>query len=162
MQSFLQYRRFGKKVRAQYERDQEKAAARGQYGASASSSDSPASTTPPSDSTSDGIYDLEKGEGSDDPKQIDVDVGSNVPDPASVLDTPTHESRQHDLNRMRTAATEKSMGTNLGLAMTGIEVRRRTTKEGGDHARVFVVGYEGSDDSMNPHNWSFLTRITAT
>ncbi|MCJ1248876.1 hypothetical protein MMC30_006097 [Trapelia coarctata] len=47
--------------------------------------------------------------------------------------------------------------------MTGILVRTRTTRDGaGNLGKVFVVGYEGEDDIMNPHNWSHLTRWGAT
>lgn len=63
----------------------------------------------------------------------------------------------------------------MGHAMTGVEVRslskeltkRRSrasgTKEKGEEREtVFVVGYESSTDTMNPHNWSFTTRLLAT
>ncbi|KAL8648830.1 MAG: hypothetical protein Q9226_005826 [Calogaya cf. arnoldii] len=63
--------------------------------------------------------------------------------------------------------TQGSMGTNLGTALTGISVRDRSTKEGRNDpnvpgSKVFVVGYEGDRDSLNPHNWSYGTRIWAT
>jgi hypothetical protein len=58
-------------------------------------------------------------------------------------------------------STQQSLRTRLGTVLTGIEVRRRTTKEGGD-GNVFVVGYEGDDDPNNPHNWSLVTRIRCT
>lgn len=57
--------------------------------------------------------------------------------------------------------TQQSVATRLGQVLTGIEVRRRTTREGGE-GNVFVVGYEGADDPNDPHNWSFLTRIGCT
>ena len=66
-----------------------------------------------------------------------------------------------DMSRATTVPTGKSVGTALGTTLTGIDVRDRRTKEGGA-GKVFVVGYEGENDMMNPHNWSFLTRITAT
>ena len=66
-----------------------------------------------------------------------------------------------DMSRATTVPTSKSVGTALGTTLTGIDVRDRRTKEGGA-GKVFVVGYEGENDMMNPHNWSFLTRITAT
>ncbi|KAI4269530.1 MAG: hypothetical protein L6R38_007430 [Xanthoria sp. 2 TBL-2021] len=63
--------------------------------------------------------------------------------------------------------TQGSMGTNLGTALTGINVRDRTTKEGRSDPtvldnKVFVLGFEGDRDSLNPHNWSYGTRIWAT
>ena len=162
MQSFLQYRRFGKTVRAQYERDQEKAVALTQHRQRPLSSDSSALSTPPTDPSSAGIRDLEKGENGDGIGQGGINAEPEPRVPSSEADTPGHELEQPDMSRMRTAATEKSLGTNLGMALTGIEVRHRTTREGGDHGKVFVVGYEGENDSMNPHNWSFSTRIFAT
>lgn len=65
------------------------------------------------------------------------------------------------MSRTSTVATRKSMGTALGTTLTGIDVRDRSTKEGGD-GKVFVVGYESEKDIMNPHNWSTVTRIGAT
>ena len=65
------------------------------------------------------------------------------------------------MSRTSTVATKKTMGTALGTTLTGIDVRERSTKEGGD-GKVFVVGYESEKDIMNPHNWSTVTRIGAT
>ncbi|RMY47181.1 hypothetical protein D0865_08828 [Hortaea werneckii] len=45
--------------------------------------------------------------------------------------------------------------------LTGINVRKRSTKEGGD-GNVFVVGYEGPDDPNDPHNWPLSRRIPCT
>ena len=78
--------------------------------------------------------------------------------PASRSDFGREDER---MSRTSTVATKKSMGTALGTTLTGIDVRDRSTKEGGD-GRVFVVGYESEKDIMNPHNWSTMTRIGAT
>jgi len=40
-------------------------------------------------------------------------------------------------------------------------VRDRTTTEG-QGGQVFVVGYEGASDPLDPHNWSVGVRIRAT
>lgn len=53
------------------------------------------------------------------------------------------------------------MGTAVGTTLTGIDVRDRSTKEGGE-GKVFVVEYEGEMDFQDPHNWSFATRLGAT
>lgn len=63
----------------------------------------------------------------------------------------------------------------MGHAMTGVEVRalsqeltkRRsrassTGEKSEANETVFVVGYESPSDTMNPHNWSFTTRLLAT
>jgi hypothetical protein len=56
------------------------------------------------------------------------------------------------------------IGTRLGLALTGINVRSRTTKEGCHEkgGKVFVVGYVDEKDPLNPHNWSILKRTVIT
>lgn len=65
---------------------------------------------------------------------------------------------EHDLSRI---STQRSAGTMLGRSLTGIEVRRRNTREGGE-GDVFVVGYEGPDDPMNPKSWSRTKRFAVT
>ena len=52
----------------------------------------------------------------------------------------------------------------MGLALTGINVRSRTTKEGRHEkgGKVFVVGYVDEKDPLNPHNWSILKRMSIT
>lgn len=57
--------------------------------------------------------------------------------------------------------TQQTMGTALGNVLSGIDVRRRTTKDGGD-GNVFVVGYEDENDPNDPHNWSTWVRIRCT
>lgn len=62
---------------------------------------------------------------------------------------------------------EQSEGHQLGLSLTGIDVRDRTTKEGREEAeerdkQVFVVGFQGDDDPLNPHNYSRFKRWYAT
>lgn len=69
-----------------------------------------------------------------------------------------HRESNASLSQLTTQVTE---GTRLGRRMTGINVRRRNTREGGD-GNVFVVGYEGDDDPLDPHNWSFATRLKCT
>lgn len=173
MQSFLQYRRFGKHVRRQYERDQEKARALGQHD---SESPSRSHASQPSNLTlgdNEDSRDLEKGEeyNRTDGEGVNTVVGEGIntgdiaSPPVSRPVTPQHEipAEDEEMSRATTRATQRSFGTNIGVAMTGVEVRKRTTKEGGDHGdNVFVVGYEGEADTLNPHNWSFATRISAT
>lgn len=60
-------------------------------------------------------------------------------------------------------ATARSIGTRLGVALTGIAVRDRRTNEGGtDAGKVFVVAFEGDKDPSKPHNWSTPRRLFAT
>lgn len=173
MQSFLQYRRFGKYVTRQYERDKSKAEA---LAASPSSSD--AENTPQGTDDPDHVdsRDPEKGEQSNghplepqdhpethDPEKQEEVSGGYAPIQTASIGRRASQSRQapEDMSTATTVPTGKSLGTALGTTLTGIEVRDRSTKEGGD-GRVFVVGYEGDKDIMNPHNWSFGTRFAAT
>lgn len=161
MQSFLAYRRFGRHVRAQYERDEEKMAAMRRHVSErsmASSNDSSmtaTSSSPPNENTDQ--PGLEKGEHH---HGANSDMLGSAADQPTQLAPSVHTS--DTLDRAETARTQHSMGTMLGTALTGIHVRDRTTREGGGKGRVFVVGYEGEDDSLNPHNWSYLTRWAAT
>ena len=52
----------------------------------------------------------------------------------------------------------------MGQALTGINVRLRTTKEGRHEkgGKVFVVGYVDEKDPLNPHNWSTIKRMSIT
>lgn len=64
-------------------------------------------------------------------------------------------------NTLSRTTTQQSQGTALGRTLTGIEVRRRKTHEGGD-GNVFVVGYEGPCDPMNPKSWTRTKRFAVT
>jgi hypothetical protein len=76
---------------------------------------------------------------------------SDLPTPLSPVNTrDTHNSL-------------RNVGTGLGLAMTGVDVRSRTTNEGGhEKGKVFIVGYAGENDPLNPHNWSKIRRMMIT
>lgn len=84
-------------------------------------------------------------------------------------DNEVPESLEHRPSNLHREATQRStgqsglanMGTHLGTVMTGVNIRKRNTQEGGD-GDVFIVGYEGDDDPQNPHNWSMLLRIFIT
>ena len=166
MQSFLQYRRFGRHVRAQYERDQEKAKAQALNGNETSTSVSPSSSAQiPSlthNDTSMDVRDPEKAEhvtdGGAAPLQKELSAEESLPAEEAFDHA---QEGQDPLSSVTTTRSKQSMGTALGTALTGIEVRKRSTKEGGE-GNVFVVGYEGEKDIMNPHNWSRATRIGAT
>lgn len=71
-----------------------------------------------------------------------------------------HELRDQ-LSRHATVQTGYSEGTALGIALTGIHVRDRMTREGGA-GQVFVVGYERDNDPLNPQNWSIPRKLMVT
>ena len=74
------------------------------------------------------------------------------------------EDDDFEMNQQRRTlsrtTTQHSIGTALGTVLTGINIRKRSTKEGGE-GNVFVVGYE-DNDPLDPHNWSFMVRIPCT
>ena len=177
MQSYLAYKRFGKNARAQFERDRQRAEAmeRGnaenggsdqsgeRLGHRESSVDAASSNTVlPSGDQSLDSRDPEKAE---QPGNLDGDQEEN-------------EEEGDDMERLATIRTGQSFGTRMGHAMTGIEVReltkemtKRRTRASGrtntnekapEREKVFVVGYESETDTLNPHNWSYTTRIFAT
>ena len=57
-----------------------------------------------------------------------------------------------------------SSSSRLGRVLTGISIRTRPADEQKslEKGEVFVVGYAGETDVLNPYNWSFLRRISAT
>ncbi|PMD38384.1 MFS general substrate transporter [Hyaloscypha variabilis F] len=175
MQSYLAYKRFGKHARAQYERDRQRAEAMergnaenggngqdgGELGHKESSIDAGSSST-----------DILSGDGSPDSRDPE-----KAEQPRSS-DENDEEGERGGMERLQTINTTQSFGTRMGHAMTGIEVRelskemtRRRTRASGrsntnekapEREKVFVVGYESEKDTLNPHNWSYKTRILST
>jgi hypothetical protein len=70
-----------------------------------------------------------------------------------------------DLSRIPTTKSGRSglsrSGTQLGQILTGVEVRKREEHEGGE-GNVFIVNFQGDQDSLNPHNWGWGIRIWIT
>jgi len=186
MQSFLQYRRFGKHVAAQFERDKSKAEALGNADTPESSSPSSSNPEAVNPAIKDEPVHAQDYADSRDPEKGEQSSGNKAPEgtedyPALDLEKTgdrdgayepiraipsgrqdsTSEDEANHMSRASTVATKKSTGTALGTALTGINVRDRSTKEGGE-GKVFVVGYEGDKDIMDPHNWSMVTRFGAT
>ncbi|KAL8732964.1 MAG: hypothetical protein Q9166_002362 [cf. Caloplaca sp. 2 TL-2023] len=174
MQSHLQYRRFGRHVRAKHERDRGKANdRRAERTSQFRRLTSPNSTTTAAEESNEkDDRDIEKGEQA--PAPVDgegegeaegVSVSAEYAfeshrsmQPATITNTQSNASK---------IAIDGSMGTNLGTALTGINVHKRTPKESPDRDdtrdnKVFVVGYEGKQDISNPHYWSYATIIRAT
>jgi len=167
MQSYLQYRRFGRQIEAQLKRDREKAAAKSQGASDRRRTQSADSSDQTVVEGSD--RDPEKGE------ETPLEQGGNKRnsgDRRSQNSGSQYEEREpnttenvnnENTNDQRDLQRERSQGTNLGRVLTGVNVRDRTEEEGGDQDRqVFVVGYEGDQDKMNPHNWSRTTRFVVT
>lgn len=70
-----------------------------------------------------------------------------------------------DLSRLPTTKSGRSglsrSGTALGQILTGVQVRKRATHEGGE-GNVFIVDFQGDKDSLNPHNWGWGIRLWIT
>lgn len=68
------------------------------------------------------------------------------------------------VDRVHTQATQRTQYTAraaLGHTLTGIHARDRLTHEGKGE-QVFVVGWEGEADLLNPRNWSISKRVGVT
>lgn len=184
MQSILQYRRFEKRLREQIDRHGVDAAS----GAKPSEGDLEKDDF----DTSQSANDLEAGPPStaqvqDHPLQEkDAERGTEFkgpiksrPDGTQHRDTaPMDEDLSGSTTRssasstltedtpapqLSTATTRETIGTRLGQTLTGVNIRSRKTNEGGhEQGKVFVVGFSGADDPMNPHNWPFAKRLATT
>lgn len=185
MQSFLQYRKFGKAVEEEQERHRADGTRPSRHTPSHSSTSSKASNG------QENSQDPEKGEEiSDDDTQQPRYEGIRLPAGVQARDRAElegfgdmEESRQTQSNGHESAhpsitnhiqpdqqrrgtlsaqTTHQSTRTNFGRAMTGVDVRDRTTNEGEKGGLVFVVGYQGEKDPLNPHNWGVGIRIFST
>jgi hypothetical protein len=166
MQSFLQYRRFGKHARDQYERDRKRAQA-----------------LDGGDAENDGrAEDFEEAK-THQSSSIDNSPTPDSRDPEKAElpgnDCSNGQNDGGEVERGATADTLKStqsFGTRMGHVLSGIEVRQlskeltrtRTSRSGKQNEKgkeretVFVVGYESENDPLNPHKWSLATRIFST
>lgn len=79
---------------------------------------------------------------------------------ASFSDHTTTEERHVGFlaEPVRQQRSHQQSGHALHHTLTGIATRTLT----GTNDQVFVVGYEGDDDDLNPHNWSYLRRWLVT
>ncbi|KAL0941952.1 MFS transporter [Colletotrichum truncatum] len=146
MQSLLQYRRAGAAAQAQIDKDM----------GAASSSKTPAHER----SVQEPHSDEEKGppgESGQIPGHISGPHGNDEAESCSEESSDAVGRNQS----LRTTRTQYSEGTALGRVLTGIHVRDRTAQEG-HGGRVFVVGWAGPDDPLDPHNWPVIKRIGVT
>jgi len=188
MQSYLQYRRFRTAVKAQIERDRVKAQGIGNQAhhspTSASSDDKldlekghslqntphgvnpgeidPALGPPMPDEEQETMQENQR------PEDFIEEEAEESPKRGVQEDEDEDDDDDDDLRQQRTTlsrmSTQRSFVSErhaLGQTMTGINIRKRSTKEGGE-GDVFVVGYEGADDPNDPHNWSYWQRIPCT
>lgn len=177
MQSFLQYKRFGKHARDQYERDKKRTEALDRGNAENLNENAEQETRHRASSIdASPLYgSQQESPDSRDPEKAEQPGLKPQNGDREEEEAASNISRS---NTLSTITPTQSMGTRIGHALTGIEVRKLseqmtrrrsrasgrnpTNEEKPQRDTVFVVGYESEKDTMNPHNWSYGTRIFAT
>lgn len=158
MQSFLQYRRFRATLQAQLERNNLRTTQQ-HLDQDAGKKESLSSDISPSDGAPD--PDLERGHALRNITE-ESEEKEDLPRESHDSELEKEEEQGHiPENTLSRTTTQQSQGTALGRTLTGIEVRQRKTHEGGE-GNVFVVGYEGPNDLMNPKSWSRTKRFAVT
>lgn len=159
MQSLRQSRHLLSAVKAQVERDQERARLR-TLDAEDNSEPAATATAAPNDDDS---ADPEKAAQDEDSRNHRRPSAESAPRPSLSSASSDGSSSSEVLDgvsnaaqRVTTACTQYTAGAALGHSLTGVHARDRLTHEGkGD--KVFVVGWEGPDDPLNPRNWTVST-----
>lgn len=151
MQSLRQSRHLLSAVRAQVERDQDRARLRTLAADRDSDQPSPAATPA---TIEEGRADPEKTAQED--AAPHRDSAESPPRPSSSStgtgSSGASERLSNTAQRVPTAGTQYTARAALGHSLTGVHARDRVTHEGkGD--KVFIVGWEGPDDPLNPRNW---------
>ncbi|KAL1632766.1 hypothetical protein SLS58_011329 [Diplodia intermedia] len=163
MQSILQYRRFGLAAQAQIQRDLEKAntiTIRPQ-------NEQPRAPSPQSEKDLGDPRSKEEEENEDEEEKEEPFTPGRSTDSVSISSSNSSTSQEIEpvaVDRVHTAATARTQYTAraaLGHSLTGIEARDRRTHEGKGE-QVFVVGWEGESDPLNPRNWSTPKRVGVT
>jgi multidrug resistance protein len=162
MQSFLQYRRFRTTIRAQLARNgvrtQAEPSREEDVGDKELHSPAASSEGTSEHMTTDHGHALRNiSEESEEKEAMEQEPPEEADESASEKEEQEGISEDH-LSRFSTQQSER---TALGRTLTGIEVRRRKTHEGGE-GNVFVVGYEGPNDPMNPKSWTRTKRFAIT
>ncbi|KAK0621126.1 putative efflux pump kojT [Lasiodiplodia hormozganensis] len=160
MQSILQYRRFGLAAQAQIQRDLEKAN-------TITLRPQPEQSRAPSVQSEKERGDLAGKEEEEKEEKEDTFTPGRSTDSVSISSSNSSTSQEIEpvaVDRVHTAATVRTQYTAraaLGHSLTGIEARDRRTHEGKGE-QVFVVGWEGDSDPLNPRNWSTPKRVGVT
>lgn len=152
MQSFRQSRHLLSAVKAQVERDQDRARLR-----TLDAEDSEPAATAAAIAQIDDHADPEKT-AQDGAAPHRRQSAETIPPRPSLSSRSSNSSEAVDgvsntAQRVPTACTQYTARAALGHSLTGVHARDRRTHEGkGD--KVFVVGWEGPDDPLNPRNWT--------
>ncbi|ORY59322.1 major facilitator superfamily transporter [Pseudomassariella vexata] len=171
MQSFLQSRRLGLAAKAQVERDLEKGAlitrSSGPRGVIADAQDSDAVNFEKTATEGHSEPAVASNGQTSDARPVE-ETKAKLPAKRRPSDA-TSSGRVEDeddspespgsvVQRVQTVATQYSTAAALGHSLTGVHVRDRQTHEGKGE-KVFIVGWEGPDDPLNPRNWTTTKRI---
>lgn len=181
MQSIIQYRRFGTTVKAQVERDREKARsiarntraeqADESYSASTENEKDPEKGEHTPEGPGLGAHGIEARDAApvsailEEEETLEDDAVEETAEAEGIEEPEADDDDDYELNQnaisRSSTRTNNTMGTALGAALTGVQIRKRSTRDGGS-GDVFVVDYEGPNDPNNPKNWSNTSRIAAT
>lgn len=146
MQSLRQSRHLLSAVKAQVERDQDRARLR-----TLDAEDSEPAAAAPSDENADPEKTAQDAKPSRRPSAESIarpSLSSGSSNSSEALDGVSNTAQ-----RVPTAATQYTARAALGHSLTGVHARDRLTHEGKGE-KVFVVGWEGPDDPLNPRNWT--------
>jgi hypothetical protein len=134
MEAYRQYRSLGTRLEAQLQRNRNRRHSTTTTTATDNDNTTP-SPHPNTDQT--GINDTEASANT-------TDIEDNDSSSSPPLD--------HSLSKI---------GTNLAAALTGI-VHKPHPSSSTDGSKVFIVGFEGPNDPLNPRNWSLTKRMLCT
>lgn len=150
MQSLRQSRHLLSAVKAQVERDQERARLRT---LDAEDSEPAAAHAPPSDDNTDPEKAAQDGEAPHRRPSAESIPRPSLSSGSSNSSEGALDGVSNTAQRVTTACTQYTARAALGHSLTGVHARDRLTHEGkGD--KVFVVGWESPDDPLNPRNWT--------
>ncbi|POS70135.1 major facilitator superfamily transporter [Diaporthe helianthi] len=162
MQSIRQYRHLFSAVKAQVRRDQEMARGRTLLDGAVNDGEPPAALR------QDEHPNPEKA-GQDDADHRRASVESVIRlwlNTTCSSTTNSEEGSDEGSNPAQRVPTDDatqytSARAALGDSLTGVHATDRRTLEG-EGSKVFVVGWDGPDDPLNPRNWTYARRISCT
>lgn len=153
MQSLRQSRHIERAVRAQIDRDREKTLRRTLITGGQDDQAGVLQAQPP--------LDPEKAMPDSEPRRSTETLERADSRSSSNTDYNGSQELAEEAHRVATAATQYTARAALGHSLTGIHARDRRTHEGKGE-QVFVVGWEGPEDPLNPRNWPVARRVSCT
>jgi hypothetical protein len=149
MQSYFQYRNLGKEVTAHLKSKHTRA--------SKSTTDGVTGSNAIRTHSQLAILDPTSRIGHTDPIEAEAQIARN-----SVVLGYLPAGVDDELQIIPTSQMLEPVGTHLGIALTGVDVRSRTTIEDRSLGKVFIVGFDNEQDPNDPHNWSIVKRVVLT